>query len=93
MSNNDKPQTFNVLIGEKYVGRDKVERTGYFQVGTAWPTKDGEGLRVHLAPGVSVTGDFVILPRKEREAADGDGTAPATGSRKPVEELEDEIPF
>lgn len=88
MSNNDKPQTFNVLIGEKYVGRDKVERTGYFQVGTAWPTKDGEGLRVHLAPGVTVTGDFVILPRKERGATTVEADAPAYENGMP-----DEIPF
>lgn len=63
-------QIYNVMVPEKYVGRDKVERTNFYQIGTAFPTKDGSGLRVKLAPNVSVSGDMVILPRQKREQAD-----------------------
>ena len=69
----EKKQTYNVLIPEKYIGADKKERTSYFQVGVAFPAgKEGEGLRVHLAPNVTVSGDILIMPRTAR--ADTAGT-------------------
>jgi hypothetical protein len=66
----DQIHVYNVLIPEKYIGRDKMERTSYFQVGTAFPTKDGSGMQVRLAPGVTVAGSFIILPRESREERD-----------------------
>ena len=70
----EKKQTYNVLIPEKYVGADKRERTSYFQVGVAFPVgKEGEGLRIHLAPNVTVSGDILIMPRTARP----DTAAPA----------------
>lgn len=63
----ERKQIYNVLIPEKYIGADKVERTSYYQIGTAFPTKDGSGLRVKLAPNVSLSGEVLILPRQSRE--------------------------
>lgn len=80
----DPVQIYNVMVPEKYIGRDKVERTSFYQIGTAFPTKDGSGLRVKLAPNVSVSGQILILPRQQREQADNGATE--------TDEA-DEIPF
>lgn len=77
--------TYNVLIPEKYIGADKVERTSYFNIGVAFDTKDGEGLSVRLAPGVTVSGQILILPRKDRDGSQH--AAPAAS------ETDEEIPF
>ena len=61
-----------------------MERTSFYQIGTAFPTKDGSGLRVKLAPNVSVSGQILILPRQQREQADNGPTE--------TDEA-DEIPF
>lgn len=74
---------FNVLLPEKYIGSDKVERTSYYNVGTAWPAKDG-GMRVHLPTGVTLSGDFLILPRTGKEEQAAPASAP---------ESENQIPF
>lgn len=80
----DPVQIYNVMVPEKYIGRDKVERTSFYQIGTAFPTKDGSGLRVKLAPNVSVSGQILILPRQQREQADNGATET---------DAADEIPF
>lgn len=61
--------TYNVMKTEKYIGADKIERTSYFQVGVAFDLKDNKGLSVRIAPGVALSGDFIIMPRKAREDA------------------------
>lgn len=68
--------TYNVLIPEKYTGSDNVVRTSYFNVGTAWDTKEGGGVSVRLAPGVTVSGGFLILPRTSREEQAAPASAP-----------------
>jgi hypothetical protein len=73
------------MIPERYISADRVERTNYYQVGTAWDTKSGEGLSVKLAPGVSVSGDLLILPRKARQDAQQPDGGLATE--------DDDIPF
>lgn len=67
----ERKQVYNVMIPEKYVGGDKVERTSYYQVGTAFETKDGGGMRIKLAPNITVSGELLVLPRKARAEDDG----------------------
>ena len=77
----EKKQTYNVLVPEKYIGADKVERTSYFQVGVAFPAgKDNKGLRIHLAPNVTVSGDILIMPRTARAEAAAPTTTEDTGT-------------
>lgn len=84
----ERVQVYNVLIPEKYIGSDKMERTNYYQVGTAFPTgKEGEGLRIKLAPNVTVSGDLLILPRTAK------GSAPAASSEPESADTGHEIPF
>ncbi|MBS7708169.1 hypothetical protein [Chelatococcus asaccharovorans] len=70
----ERKQIYNVMVPEEYVGADRVARTSYFQVGVAFPTKSGEGLSVKLAPNVSLSGGFLILPRQQRDT--GSSAAP-----------------
>ncbi len=37
-------------------------KTGWTEVGVAFPSKDGEGVNVELRPGISVSGRLVIRP-------------------------------
>lgn len=82
----DKGKVFNVMVPEKYIGRDKVERTSYFQVGVGFATKDGTGVSVRLGPGISLSGQFLILPRKDREETQQPETAaaPSVGDDFPL---------
>lgn len=56
---------FNVVVAEDYELNGET-RTNFTRVGKAWPRKNGEpGMSVQLARGISISGDFVILPPKD----------------------------
>lgn len=59
-------KTYNILRPRTYDKANGEKKTQMVEVGVAWELKDGkEGMRLHIYDGVSVTGDCVILPRKE----------------------------
>lgn len=41
-------------------------KTLWHRVGTAFPHKQGEGFNIEFIPGISVSGNIVILPIKDK---------------------------
>ena len=78
----DKAKVYNILIPEKYVDGNGEEKTFFHRVGTGFPNKAG-GMNCVVPPGIALSGEFTILPRKTR--AEDDGTQGADGG--------DEIPY
>lgn len=77
-----KKPDFTVYHTREYTDGNGEVRNFYTDVGAAWSVKDG-GMAVQIMDGVSLSGRFVILRRKDKAAADG----PA------YEGGEDEIPL
>jgi len=77
-TSNQQPQRRSrAMAGEKptmkaFVVEDRAEgddREGFWtRVGSAWPHKDGKGLNVQLASGVSVSGRLVLREYTEDDA-------------------------
>lgn len=63
-----KPTHDLVMIHDEGRGRSTFTR-----VAAIWPTKDGEGFTGQIAPGVSVSGRFLIQPRKADQYTDEAG--------------------
>ena len=58
---------FNVIVPEEYTDKNGEVKKLYHRVGTAFEIESG-GMSVVIPEGLSVSGRFVILPRKENEA-------------------------
>jgi hypothetical protein len=39
----------------------------FTRIAAVWPTKDGQGFTGEIPAGITVTGRFAILPRKEKD--------------------------
>lgn len=64
----NKP-THDVLLVEDYKTQSGEDRSFFTNIGRAWPTEDGNGMSVKLREGLSVSGRFVILPKRDDAAA------------------------
>lgn len=82
-----KKPDFTVYHTRSYVDGNGEEKSFFTAIGSAWAIKDG-GMSVEIEQGLSVSGRFVILARKERQKAADDGPR-SFGT----DELDDEIPF
>ncbi|VVS99829.1 hypothetical protein [Hoeflea sp. EC-HK425] len=60
-----KNKPFDVCVPEKYQTDNGEEKTKYYQVGVAFEIESG-GMSVILPEGISLSGRFVIFPRKDR---------------------------
>lgn len=59
---------FDAFIVEKYDSNGQEKRK-WHEVGTAFPSKSGKGgYNLYITPGLSVSGQIVILPRSERKS-------------------------
>ena len=59
----------DAFLIEEYDTADGKKKK-YHQVGTAFPHRTGEGFNLVITPGMAVSGEIAIFPRKER-VADG----------------------
>jgi hypothetical protein len=69
MSGIKEARFLRVLISEEYEGRDG-KRKSWLQVGSAWikTSKSGEEyISLRIVPGLSISGELVIMPAKDRE--------------------------
>lgn len=56
-----------VWITQKLDATDTREaKTLWYRVGTAFPHKQGSGFNIEFIPGISVSGNIVILPIKDK---------------------------
>jgi hypothetical protein len=55
---------------DKATGEEKKK---YHQVGTVFAHRTGEGQTLIITPGMSVSGEIVIFPRKPRDAGESSG--------------------
>ncbi len=68
----EKPH--DAFVVETYVDKPTgEEKKRYHQIGTVWKHKSGEGQTLQIIPGVSVSGDIVIFPRKDKKPAESAG--------------------
>ena len=52
-----------------YLVEEREGRDAYWHpVGSAWPHKDGKGLRIQLPPGLAVFGHLVLREYSEQDA-------------------------
>lgn len=75
--------TYNVLKPREYTNGNGEVKKHFIEVGAAWEIDSG-GMSIELHEGIAVSGRFVILPRKERDA---NQPSPSTSGG------EDEIPY
>lgn len=61
MSN--KP-THDILLAENYTNSNGEEKAYFTNIGSAW-LKDSGTITCETRPGLSVTGRFVIMPKKD----------------------------
>jgi hypothetical protein len=72
---------FNIIVPEEWEDKKTGElKTQYHRVGVAFQNKAG-GFNCKVPNGLALTGEFIILPRKDR--AEDDGT----------QGLDDDIPL
>ena len=64
MSN--KP-THDILLAENYETGNGEEKSYFTNIGSAW-VKDSGAISCEMREGLSVSGRFVILPKKEKSA-------------------------
>jgi hypothetical protein len=62
-------EIFDAFIVEKYDANGQEKRK-WHEVGTAFPSKSGKGYNLYITPGLSVSGQIVIVPRTERNGGD-----------------------
>lgn len=65
----DKKQVYDVVVFEEYTDKEGVVKSKSYQIGAAFESKDSNAMNVVLPPGISVSGRFTILPRKEKTEA------------------------
>jgi len=64
----------DAFIVETYTDKGTgEEKKKYHQVGTVFAHRTGEGQTLVVTPGLSVSGEIVIFPRKPREAGESSG--------------------
>ena len=61
-----------IFVTESYEGNDGEERTSYHRVGAMFPHRKGGGFTVRITNGISVTGDLVALPPREKPEPNGE---------------------
>lgn len=62
---------FNVISVREYTDKNSGEvRKQYTTVGVAFPVKDG-GFSLKIHEGLAISGEALILPRKDRAEDDG----------------------
>jgi hypothetical protein len=97
-------QRLDALMARKYTDREGTEKSAFTKIGTAFPTRTGDGYSIVLdampAPEAAQNGGMqyriLLMPPKPR-----DGDAPRQGTaddhankRGPArDDLDDEIPF
>lgn len=86
-----KKPDFTVYHTRSYVDGNGEEKA-FTAIGSAWSVKDG-GMSVEIEQGLSVSGRFVILARKERQRAADDGAHHAAPAQGGFDENGEEIPF
>ena len=69
MSNHN--EYFNVLKTENFLDSNEQEQTQFIKVGVAFPHSSDRGLTLKITDGISVTGDLVILPPKQKTDLQG----------------------
>jgi len=57
--------THDILLAENYEAADGAEKAYFTNIGSAW-LKDSGVISCEIRPGLSISGNFVILPRKEK---------------------------
>lgn len=62
-------EILDAFIVEKYDSKGQEKRK-WHEVGTAFPSKSGKGYNLYITPGLSVSGQIVIVPRSERKNGD-----------------------
>ncbi len=64
-------QLYTVNVVEKYTSKGQ-EQERWYQIGTGFEHKDGEGLSLRLAPGVAVSAgaELVLRKIKAKDAAE-----------------------
>ena len=68
MSESQKPTMKAFVVEDRAEGSDRD--AFWTRVGSAWPHKDGKGLNVQIASGVSVSGRLVLREYSEEDAAE-----------------------
>lgn len=68
----DKSQIYNILVPETYVDGNGEEKTFYHRAGVAFSNKAG-GFNGRLPAGLALTGEFIVMPRRDRAAGGGQG--------------------
>ncbi len=63
-------KTYNVLKPREYTTSNGEVKKQFIEVGAAWDIDSG-GMSIELHEGISVSGRFVILPRRDRAEDDG----------------------
>jgi hypothetical protein len=71
MSDDNKP--YNILVPREYTTGNGEVKTRYHDAGVAFKTKGGQGFSCEVVPGMALTGRFLILPRTDRDTAEGNG--------------------
>lgn len=61
---------YNVVVPREYTDGNGEVKTEWLRVGVAFPNQHG-GFNCKLPAGIGLTGDFIILPRKDRAEDDG----------------------
>jgi hypothetical protein len=67
----DKKKPYDLLVIEEFEHNGE-QRRNYHRVGVAFENKES-GFTAHTYPGVSVSGRFLILPRKDKPEDDSEG--------------------
>lgn len=68
MTTEAKKQVYDIVVFEKYTV-DGVEKSKSYQVGAAFESKGENALNCVLPDGISISGRFTILPRKDKTEA------------------------
>lgn len=65
-----KKPTHDILLAENYTTGTGEEKTYFTNIGSGWATENG-GVSCEIRSGLAVSGRFVILPKQEKPASDG----------------------
>lgn len=80
-------RVYDIFVRDEY-SSDGEARSKFYNVGTAFTPKDGDGLNCEIPPGLAVSGRFFIRPRKAKGGEKNGGSA-----RPGYDPGDDEIPF
>lgn len=65
----DKKTIYDIVVFEEYTDRDGNKKSKSYQVGAAFESKDSNALNCVVPDGISLSGRFTILPRKDKTDA------------------------